>query len=106
MFANVVVAKPDLEIFRVYVPGGTLGKTYSPAALVVAVLVSFVAVFISPTVASGTTAPALSLMVPRMTAEFDVCAPAAIPSESTPGIKTAAKRKRTKSFIIPPALAG
>src|SRR6476661_3051482 len=106
MFAKVVVANPDLEIFRVYVPGGTFGKTYSPAALVVAVFVSFVAVFISPTVASGTTAPALSLIVPRMTAEFDVCAPVVIPSDSTPRNKTATKRKRTKNFIIPPTLAG
>src|SRR5580704_8015060 len=102
MFAKVTVAKPGLEILSVYVPGGTFANVYSPAPAVVAVFVSFVAVFRSSTVASGTTAPALSETVPSTMPEFEDCASAATPSDKTPRTKRAANRKRTSSFIFPP----
>jgi hypothetical protein len=78
-----------------------LGKTYCPAELVVAVLVSLVAVFVRVTAASGTTAPAASVTVPKTRAESEVCArDGAADSNTTTNTKPIANF--AENFILPP----
>src|SRR2546421_2758645 len=75
-------------------PGATVGKTYCPDPLLVAVLVSFVAVFTNSADASGTTALALSMTVPRTIAVLAVCARA-----GTADSKATSRTDATSSFV-------
>src|SRR6266478_44450 len=84
-------------------PGDTLGKTYCPEELVAVVLISLVAVFVKLTVASGTTAPAGSVTIPKTRAEFEVCAHAvAADSSTSTAIKTLPTKNLANDFMVPP----
>src|ERR1700758_3700987 len=99
MLEKVVVAKPAFETFSVYVPGATLGNTYWPTELVVTVLVSFVAMVVRLTVASGTTAPPWSVTVPRTRAVLAVCAPAGA-ADRNAASKTNGMARLLKIFML------
>jgi hypothetical protein len=93
-----------------YVPGGTLTKTYWPAALEVLVRSSFVDVSVKVIAAPGTTAPVLSVTTPLICPAEVTCAPAgtALARSRIATIRTKVennKRERRPSrviFLLPP----
>ena len=60
------VLKPSSSALTLYAPGGSAGKSKSPAELVTVVRVALVAVFTTVTVAPGSRAPVPSLTSPEM----------------------------------------
>src|SRR5689334_18156434 len=96
-----MVANPALEILSEYVPGATFGKTYWPAEFVVTDLVSFVAVFASSAVASGTTAPPGSVTVPRTWAVLAVWGHAGA-VQTMPTSKTYTTAILLRILMLPP----
>jgi hypothetical protein len=78
-----------------------LGKAYCPEEFVAVVLISLVAVFVKLTAASGTTAPAGSVTIPKTRAEFEVCAHTGAADNRTAS-KALATKILVKNFILPP----
>src|SRR6266513_1318530 len=64
--SRATVLKPESSVVTVYVPGGNAGKSNRPTSLLAVVRVALVALFITVTVAPGTTAPVESFTSPVM----------------------------------------
>src|SRR5260370_29931019 len=73
MFGRVTVLNPGRPATSLYLPVGSEGAVYSPALSVASVRVNPVPRLVSVTVAPGTAAPVLSVMVPS-TVPVTACA--------------------------------
>src|SRR5688572_6880974 len=98
MFVCSAVENPSSSTFRLYVPGGTAGKTYTPDSLLWVRRVALVAALVRVTLTPGSTEPLESTTVPLISPD-GVCAQAGTPSVT----KTRKQLNNLRNMRNPPS---